>query len=232
MKASFPVFIHGMGARPGKSSPSWLIVLDSEANTTARTFTTRGKNQVNTKTKQILLHSQHGGTKPRRKKLKVIRCISQKKVLHQRIDQLPIKQTIITSFSIKQTKTKASSVYVYVIIYPLNLKMISKFGIHLWVGTVSTASNKVTKWSKQWPRSFFSSLYFQFNNITLCYKMFLLYGIEVQNISFPQILVKLRSSIKWADNGVSSITLSQMVSLGSRETNKYYHLYPFLCGMI
>ena len=128
-------------------------------------------------------------------------------------------------------KTKASSVYVYVIIYPLNLKIISKFRIHLWVGTVSTASNKVTKWSKQWPRSFLSSLYFQFINITLFYKMFLLYDIEVQNIIFPQILVKLRSSIKWAD-GVSSITLSQMVSLGSRETNKYYHLYPFLCGMI
>ena len=125
-------------------------------------------------------------------------------------------------------KTKASSVYVYVIIYPLNLK----FRINLRVGTVSTASYKVTKWSKQWPRSFLSSLYFQFINITLFYKMFLLYGIEVQNISFPQILVKLRSSIKWADNGVSSITLSQMVSLGSRETNKYYHLYPFLCGMI
>ena len=28
--------------------------------------------------------------------------------------------------------------------------------------------------------------------------MFLLYGIEVQNIIFPQILVKLRPSIKWS----------------------------------
>ena len=154
MKASFPVFIHGMGARPGKSSPSWLIVLDSEANTTARTFTTRGKNQVNTKTKQILLHSplQHGGTKPRRKKLKAISYISQKKSVTLKNWSIANQTYHNYIFFNETNKTKASSVYVYVIIYPLNLKMISKFRIHLWVGTVSTASNKVTKWSKQWHR--------------------------------------------------------------------------------